>query len=117
MRIRRLTILSLLTLFMLAIAIPAAASTCSLCLTHTHYAEDGTAERFEALCDPSVNGDINDCRVVGTLKNQECTSMGLVASCGEGLGGYNVCPPWGCIYYIKDQKIPSMIRPPILSGI
>lgn len=117
MRIMRLTILSLLTLLILAIAIPAAATTCSLCLTHTSYAEDGTTiSGIQALCDPSVNGDINDCRVVGTLKNQECTSMGFVASCGEGLGGGSVCPPWGCIYYIKDQKIPSMIRP-ILSAI
>ena len=117
MRIMRLTILSLLTLLMLAIAIPAAATTCSMCLYSTQYNEDGTTKSTHAQCDPSVMGDINDCRVVGPLQNQECTSMGFVASCGEGVGGGGMpCPPWGCIYYTKDQKIPSMIRP-ILSAI
>jgi hypothetical protein len=117
MRIMRLTILSLVTLLMLAIAIPAAATTCSICLTHTTYNDDGTTQANYALCDPNPAGDINDCRVVGMKNNQECDSMSLVAACGEGLGGgFQMCPPWGCIYYIKDQKIPSMIRP-ILSDI
>jgi hypothetical protein len=116
MRIMRFTILSLLTLLILAIAIPAAATTCSLCLTHTSYNDDGTTKGIQALCDPSVEGDIADCRVVGMKNNQECDSVSLVAACGEGIGGYNMCPPWGCIYYIKARRMPSMIHR-ILSAI
>lgn len=113
MRIMRFTILSLLTLLMLAIAIPAAAS-CSRCTQEVTVYEDGTSKTTGARCEYDAFGDIPDCRVVGT----ECESMGFVASCGVGPGGGSGdgCPPWGCIYYIKARKIPSKIRP-ILSAM
>ena len=110
MRIMRFTILSLL---MLGIAIPAAAS-CSRCTQTVTVYEDGTSKVTGARCEFDAFGDIPDCRVVGT----ECEPLSFVASCGVGPGGggSDGCPPWGCIYYIKARKMPSKIRP-VLSAM
>jgi len=118
MRIMRFTILSLLTLLMLAIAIPAAATTCSICILDTYVNADGTSQVTSAQCEPNVNGDIPDCRASRIRGgNAGCDSVSLVASCGEGGGGSgDNCPPWGCILMVKARKMPSMIRP-ILSGM
>jgi hypothetical protein len=113
MRIMRFTILPLLTLLVLAIAIPATATTCSICITDVTVYEDGTTKTNSATCQPDTAGDIPDCIAVTLGGIPECDSLGLVASCGEGLGGggSDGCPPWGCIYMVKARKMPSMIRP------
>ena len=119
MRIMRFTIPSLLTLLMLAIAIPAAATTCSICVTDVTVNEDGTTKTNSARCEPSTAGDIPDCRALTIGGTPECDSVSLVAACGEGIGGGGSewgCPPWGCIYQIKARKMPPMIRP-ILSAV
>lgn len=106
MRIMRFTILSLL---MLAIAIPAAATTCSICILETYVNADGTSQVTSASCDPSPAGDIPDCLASRMGGNAECDSVSLVAACGEG-GGVNPdgCPPWGCIQYVKAPRVHSM---------
>lgn len=120
MRIMRFTILSLLTLLMLAMAIPAAATTCSICVRTVTVSEDGTTQTTSAQCEPSTGGDIPDCRPISMRGEADCASVSLVAACGEGGGGSaDGCPPWGCIYLIKDKgtrKMRSVIRP-VLSAM
>jgi hypothetical protein len=110
MRIMRFTILSLLTLLMLAIAIPAAATTCSICMLDTYVNADGSSQVISARCDPNVNGDIPDCRASRIRGgNAGCDSVSLVAACGEGGGnGGDNCPPWGCIQMVKAPRVHSM---------
>ncbi len=113
MRIMRFTILSLLTLLMLAIGIPAAATTCSICILDVTVREDGTTRTTDALCQPDVNGNIPDCRAVRLGGgNAECDSVSFIAACGEGGGnggnGGPTCPPWGCIQYVKAPRVHSM---------
>jgi hypothetical protein len=103
----RFTILSLLTILMLAIAIPAAATTCSTCITSVTVSEDGTTQTTSAQCEPNANGDIADCRALRLRGNAECDSVSLVALCGEGAGNNN-CPPWGCIQYVKAPRVHAM---------
>ncbi len=111
MRIMRFTILSLLTLLTLAIAIPAAATTCSICIQEVTVTEDGS-QVTGSRCDPSNAGTIPDCQVHGLRGAGDCYSMSLVAACGEAGGNSpDGCPPWGCTYMIKARKTPSMIRP------
>jgi hypothetical protein len=112
MRIMRFTILSLLTLLTLAIAIPAAATTCSICIQDVTVTEDGSQVNNGARCEPSAAGTIPDCQVHGLRGNGDCYSVALAAACGE-IGGNppDGCPPWGCTYMIKARKTPSRIRP------
>jgi hypothetical protein len=104
----RFTILSLLTLLMLAIAIPAAATTCSICITDVTVSADGTTQTTSARCEPNENGDIPDCRALRLRGNAECDSVSFIAACGEGGGNNHNCPPWGCIQYVKAPSVHSM---------
>lgn len=110
MRIMRFTILSLLTLLMLAIAIPAAAATCSICITEVTVREDGS-QTSNARCEASTAGDIPDCRAFHMRGTAECDSVSLTASCGEGI---SFCAPWdwrcGHIQYVKAPRVHSMRR-------
>jgi len=111
MRMTRFTILALLTLLMLAFAIPAAAE-CSMCVLTVTISDDGTTQRTDARCQPSLGGDIENCRSFNTRGNAFCDSISLVATCGSSdPRGTNNCPPWGCIQYVKDRKMNPMIRP------
>ena len=116
MRIMRFTILPLLTLLMVTFAIPAAAS-CSVCIPTITVNEDGSSQQTGAQCELSPQGDITDCKVIG-IRNPECASMALVASCGDPNNTY--CPPWDwrCppIQYVKARRMQSMVRP-ILSAM
>lgn len=107
MRIMCFTILSLLVL---AFAIPAAAD-CSICVTTVTVNADGTSQQTDAQCEPNPTGDIADCRAFNMRGNAYCDSMSLVASCGEGISG---CPPWawncGVIQYTTVRRMHSLIR-------
>lgn len=110
MRIIRFTLLSL---FILAFAIPAAAS-CSSCFVTVTVSADGPTKQTDAECQPNRGGDIPDCQVVNFGGTPMCTSGQKVASCGE----YFVCPPWDCpiIILAKDPRTRPVIRP-ILSAM